>query len=124
MLRDIGGVDAFAMWANTVEMLVNVGDAVLPQLGLPFWRRQFIFQRRGLTGATTADAVKRCGLTGLLVEIHLSQKTFDAGVNWRPRILINIHATVLIQVNPTLVVNWVLTLRWLSGKGGDGWRGE
>ena len=72
MLRDVSGVDALAIRADAIQMLVDIRDAVLPKLRLPFGSRQFVLEWRLLAGATSANAIQRRRLTSLLVKIHLS----------------------------------------------------
>src|SRR4051812_45826850 len=83
VFRNVSREDAFAIRADAVQMLVDVRDAVFPKLaGLPFRRRKFIFHRRFLTSPPAADSVKRCRLTGLLIDVHLRDKVVHALLDW------------------------------------------
>ena len=96
MLCDVGGIDTLAVWANAIEMLIDISDPIFPQTVLPFRCRQFIFQRRPRAGATTANSVESRCLAGLLVQVHLPQEIVDTRVDRRPGILVDIHAAVLV----------------------------
>src|SRR5205085_4131847 len=84
-----------------VQVLVNVGDAVLPNFLLPLRSRQLVFQN-------PAVAVQRRRLTGLLLQSHLRQEVFDAGADVGLLIFVSILPAVLVQVNPAVVVDVLL----------------
>ena len=104
-------------------MLVNVGDAIFPKfLCLPVRGRQFIFHRRLLTAAASANSVQRGRLTSLLVDVHLREQIIHTLVDRRLRILVDIHPAVLVQIGPAVVINIFSLLKArgrLSGRWND-----
>src|ERR1041385_251212 len=85
VLAYVGRMDTLPVWPNTIQVLIDVGDAIFPQALLPFRSRQFIFQRRFHSGSASADAIQSCRLTSLLLEIHLPQQILDPLVDRRLR---------------------------------------
>ena len=105
MLLDIGGIDALPIWTDPVQVLVDVGDAVLPDFILPFRRWQFVFHWRLRSSSATAYPIQGCRLTSLLFQIHLREQIFDAAIDRRFRIFVNIHPAVLVQIDPAVVID-------------------
>ena len=120
MLLNISGIDALAVGANAVEVLINIRHAILPDLILPVRRRQLVFQRRRRSGSAAANPVQGGGLTSLLIHRHLRQQVVDALFDWRFGIFVNIHPAVLVQIDPTLAIDLVfivgLILRRMEGR--------
>src|SRR5205085_6460689 len=72
VLSDVGRVDALRpLLAPAVQVLVNVGDAVLPNLPLPLRRRQLVLQNPTV-------AVQSRRLAGLLLQRHLREQILYA----------------------------------------------
>ena len=84
--------------SDTVQMLVHIGNTVLPYLIDPILCRERIFQY-------AAISVKSCHLAGLFLHCHLTEKIRDTLFYVCRRILIHILDTIFIEVNPTLLVN-------------------
>ena len=60
-----------------------------------------------------AYSVKCRCLAGLLFQIHLRKQIFDACVDRRFRIFVDIHAAVLVQIDPALVIDFFAALSGL-----------
>src|SRR2546422_10648474 len=76
MLFDVVGVDAPGTRAPAIQVFVDVGYAVFPDLFLPIRSRQLVLQ-------DALVAIKRCRLASLLFQSHLRQEIFDASIDWR-----------------------------------------
>ena len=111
MLLDIGGINALAVWTDPVQVLIDVRDAIFPDLILPFRRWKFVLQWRLRSTSTASDAVQGRGLTSLLIQRHLRQQVIDALFDWRFRVFVNIHPAVLVQIDPAIVID--VLLLWL-----------
>ena len=96
------GIDQVIMvlvaFAHAVEVLVDVGDAVFPDPLLPFRSRE-------CPGQDTAVAVDRNQLAGFFVDRHLLQQVLDARINALRRIFIDVLDAVLVEVDPSFVVD-------------------
>src|SRR6185295_8152946 len=95
---DIRGIDTLGASAPTVEVLVDIGDAIFPDLILPIRSWKFVLEH-------TVVAIERGCLAGFFFEVHLREKIADASLDIYFRILINIHATVLVQIDPSRMVD-------------------
>ena len=80
-----------------VDVLVDVADAVLPDGGVPGGRGQFVRQ-------DARKAIERGELRGFLFDCHAAEQVGDAVLDGDRRILVGIAGAVLVQVDPTLVV--------------------
>ncbi len=91
-------------------MLVNVGDAVFPNLSLPVGRGKFVLQHPLVT-------VQRRCLAGLFFQSHPREQVFDAAIDWRLRVFVDIHPAVLVQIDPGIVIDGLFRdARYLSEK--------
>ena len=113
MFLDVCGINAFAIGAHAIEVLVNVRDTIFPDPILPIRRRQLVFQRRLSAAPSSSDAIQSRGLTGLLFQRHLRQQVINAFVDGRFGIFVNIHPAVLVQINPALVIDALLCVALL-----------
>ena len=86
---DVRGIDAFGALGPAIEVFVDVGDAVLPDLILPLRRGQLVFQY-------AVVAVQGSGLAGLLFQRHLRKQILNAFIDVSLRVFINIHPPVLV----------------------------
>ena len=84
--------------ADAVQLLVDVRQAVGPDLRLPGICRKGIFQ-------DAAHAVQGGQLTGLFLERHLPQQVFDPVLHPGFRILKNVHLAVFVEICPPVVVD-------------------
>ena len=84
---------------DAVQLFVDVGDAVLPDLFFPRRGGQLVLEH-------AAVPVKRGQLAGLFVQGHLPQEIFHPFFDRGGGILVRIHLSVLVQVpeftRPTL----------------------
>ena len=85
-------------FAHAVEHLVDVGDAVFPDLVFPPFGGQRVAQH-------AAVAVERGQLAALFLEGHLAEQVLDALVETAGRVLVGVHAAVLVEIDPAFVVN-------------------
>ena len=81
-----------------IQMLVYSSYAVLPYRLLPLRGRKLILQH-------TTIAVESDHLTGLFLQSHLTQQVFYAGIDIGFRIFIDVLDTVLVEIDPVLVVD-------------------
>src|SRR5205809_7609808 len=120
MLLDISGINALAIWTDAVQVLVDVGDTVLPNFILPFRRWELVFHWRLRSSSAAAYSIQGCRLTSLLFHIHLREQMFDAPIDRPFRILANIHPYVLVQIDPAIATALVsivgLILHRLKGR--------
>ena len=79
-------------------MLVNSAYTIFPDRVLPFRSRKLILKHPTIS-------VKCSHLTGLLLKSHLAEKILDSVLDISLRILVYIHFTILIEVDPILMVN-------------------
>ena len=94
---------------ESVEVLVDSPEPVLPELILPAGCRQRILQHALI-------AVERHQLAGLLFNGHLRQQVFDSVVQGGLRVLVNILAAVLVEIDPTVPIHF-LVLRLATSLG-------
>ena len=113
MFFDVCGVDTFAIRAHAIEVLINVGDTVFPDLILPIGRRQLVFQRRLRARPAAPDTVQGRGLTSLFLQSHLREQVFNAAIERGLRIFVNVHPTILVKIDPAVVVDAFLLARLL-----------
>ena len=100
--------------AHAVEHLVDVGDAVLPDLVLPLRGGQRVAQH-------AAVAVERGQLAALLFEGHAAEQVLDPFVEAARGVLVGVHAAVLVEVDPAFAVDRLgCRLPCLGGRRGDG----
>ena len=83
--------------AYSVEHLVDVGDAVRPYLVLPSVRGKGVLQDASIP-------VKRGQLTGFLAQVHLAEKVLHAVFKPRLRILVYVHPSVFVEIDPAVVI--------------------
>ena len=98
---------------DAVVHLVDVGDAVLPDLVFPLRGGQRVIERAAFV------AVEGGQLTGFLLQRHLGKEVLDPGVHRLGRVLVYVAPTVFVQVDPAVVVK----LRPQRGEGGARGRG-
>jgi len=97
-----------------VELLIDVGYAILPHPVLPFRRGERVGQHLPVP-------VKGRQLAALLLNRHPAKQVFHTCIIIKRRIFIGVHHTILVKINPSLLVDGVLSIRsitafTLSGK--------
>ena len=97
--------------ADAVQLLVDVRQAVGPDLGLPGVRRQGVLE-------DAAHAVQGGQLAGLLRERHLPQQVLDPVLQPGFRILENVHLAVFVEIRPPVVVDILGRGNTQQGKNG------
>ena len=99
------GIDQVVMvlesFPHPVEVLVDVGDAVLPDPLFPFRGRES-------PGQDAPVAVDRHQLAGLLVDCHLREQVLHALFHAAGRVFVDVLDAVLVEVDPTFVVDGFL----------------
>ena len=100
--------------AHAVEMLVDVGDAVLPY---PF----FPFRGRKGPGQDAPVAIDRHQLAGLLIDRHLREQVFHALFHASGGVFVDVLDTILVEVYPSFVVDGFLlrACGWRGLRGGS-----
>src|SRR5258708_2863046 len=83
---------------HPIQMLVDIGDPILPNLILPAGSRKLIFQY-------TAKAIKRRCLAGLFFETHLPQQIGNTPFHGLSRVFKDVFNTIFVEIDPTLVIN-------------------
>ena len=105
MFLEVGGVNAFGAGTPAIQVLVDIRDTVFPDLVFPVGSRQFVFEN-------AVVAVKSRGLSSLLFERHLREKICDALLDVDLWILIDVHAAVLVQIDPAGMIDFFFG--WLN----------
>ena len=83
---------------EAVQMFVDGADAVFPQHLFPFGGGKVVFQY-------TFVSIKSDHLAGLLVQCHLLQEVFYAGVERSGRVFVHILYPIFVEVYPAFVVH-------------------
>ena len=76
MLFDIAGVNAACAGGPTIQVLIDIRDAVLPNLVLPIGCWQLVFQYSRI-------AVEGRSLTSFFLQSHLTEQVIDSFVKLR-----------------------------------------
>ena len=84
--------------AESVQMLVNGSNAVLPQLRLPLRGRERVCENATI-------AVESHHLTGFFLQSHLRKQVFHPRIDVRRLVFINILHPVFIEVYPAFMVD-------------------
>ena len=100
--------NVFTFWLlpparNAVDVLVNVGKAVLPEFFLSLSSREIVFH-------DPLISIERDELTRLLVEVHMSDKIINARVDLGLGILVGVTPPVLVQIDPIVMIQRVVEL--------------
>ena len=85
---------------NAVAVLINVADAVLPDLLLSCCCRTRVSEQAVI-------AVDRAHLARLLLEGHPREQIVDSLLGHELLILLTVFCPVFIQINPPSVIDWL-----------------
>ena len=86
---------------DSVELLVDIGDPVRPDLVFPSIGRQGVLE-------DTAVPVQGGQLAGFFLQGHLADQVVQAVGQGSLRILVDIHPSVLVEINPVFVIDFPL----------------
>ena len=84
--------------AESVQMLVNGSNAVLPQLRLPLRSRERVCENATI-------AVESHHLTGFFLQSHLRKQVFHPRIDVRRLVFIDVLHPILIEVYPAFMVD-------------------